>query len=123
LRKKRAEELQKADLKFQRNFINQKNQVVKIINNTFKKVKSNREEEKAKRRVEELKEEEGARQQFIKLQSQLRSEMAHWDQFNTIHKMQEISGANVVSPLWTIPEKRASTSVSHAKRLSIQSQQ
>lgn len=59
---------------FQRRFINHKNSVVKIINNTFKKIKCTKEDNDLKERVKVLKEDSRNQKELLKIRGELRKE-------------------------------------------------
>ena len=52
---------------FQQKFVNHKNSVVKIINNTFKKIKSTKEDQETRNKVLAFKEDQRARKDLAKL--------------------------------------------------------
>lgn len=89
---------------FQKKFTNHKNSVVKIINNTFKRVKENQENDEQKTKVNELREEERTKSHIAKLQNQLKNEYKIATQFISIPHIEEYR-TSIVTPLFTLPDQ------------------
>lgn len=73
---------------------------MKIINNTFKKIKSTKEDQETKNKVSAFKEEQKARKDLAKLQLKVRNEYGF---SNTVPIIMDEFNTRVVTPMFTLP--------------------
>lgn len=76
--------------------------MVKIINNTFKKIRSTKQDQEVKGRVTAFKEELKTRKDLIKLQNQFRDQYK-LASLNNLPSYVEEFNTRVVTPMFTIP--------------------